>query len=151
MGKKTLYHSTQEAETGWNRAIQIKLNQGDDEGAQEIADIGLDAWLESTGRRIENPAPATLALINPFLKRSKTTMPRAKSVATLEAEIENLQNENLELQESLDLTEQALDEANQRISEIRDSAEPVSPEDFEEDSDEDDNEEESDEGNGEED
>lgn len=147
MARKAVYRSEEEAETGFNRAIQAYINRGDEDLAQEVEDAGLDEWLESSGRRIENPAPSTLALINPILKRSKTTMPRAKSVATLEAEVENLQDENLELQEKLDLTEQALDEANLRLSAISDSAEPVLPEDFE-DSDEDD--EESDEGNGEE-
>jgi hypothetical protein len=92
MSKKTVYHSDQEAETGWNRAIQFKLNQGDDEGAQEIADMGLDVWLESTGRRIENPTN----------RKEQTNMPRetqAEKIARLEAE---------------------LDEANSRIEELED-------------------------------
>jgi hypothetical protein len=41
MAKKTIYKSDQAAETGFNRAIQFKLNQGDEEGAQAIADMGL--------------------------------------------------------------------------------------------------------------
>ncbi len=133
MSRKTVYKSEQEAETGFNRAIQAYINRGDEDLAQEVADAGLDEWLESSGRRIENPAPSTLALINPISKRSKTTMPRAKSVATLEAEIENLQSENLDLQESLETTEQALDEANGRLAQIYDlSSEEIEPEDFEE-------------------
>jgi hypothetical protein len=151
MSKKTVYHSEQEAETGFNRAIQAYINRGDEDLAQEVADAGLDAWLEASGRRIENPAPSTLALVNPISKRSRATMPRAKSVATLEAEIENLRNDNLELQESLDLTETALDEANSRLAQIYDlSGEEIDPEDFSEDSDLEDEESEegSDEDNG---
>lgn len=65
-------------------------------------------------------------------------MPRTKSVAALEAEIEKLRNENEELLDNLEMTEVALDEANRRLSEIADSAEPVSPEDFEDEDIEDD-------------
>jgi predicted RNase H-like nuclease (RuvC/YqgF family) len=147
MSKKTVYKSEEQAEAAKAKAVRfVDEVIGDPDRASEIEDESLDQWLEETGRRIENPAPAILALVNPRRKE----MARAKSVATLEAEIESLQSENQELQDSLETTEAALDEANSRLASIYDlSSEEIAPEDFSEDSDLED--EESEDPNGEED
>jgi Skp family chaperone for outer membrane proteins len=70
---------------------------------------------------------------NPKSKGS-ATMPRGKSAATLEKEIERLEAENGDLQSELENTQAALDDANDRLSQIYDlSSEEPEPEDFEED------------------
>src|SRR5262245_53718519 len=105
MSKKTVYKSNREAETGFQRAIQIKLNQGDEGGAQAIADAGIDAWLESTGRQITNPNH----------RKEQNFMPGSRGPTAAE-----LREENEQLREELESTQSALDEANDRLSQIYD-------------------------------
>lgn len=101
---KKVFHSEREAETSWRRAISFTRDvRGDEDRANEIEDMGLDQWLEETGRRIKNTTT---------LRRRTNTMPRKPSgptreelldtVATLEAENTELRNEADDLAEKLD-------------------------------------------------
>ena len=83
---------------------------GDPDRADEIADESLDDYAE---RR-------KIPITNPTIRRT-AIMPRGKTKAELEAEIEELQAENQELQDQLDAV-----------------ADIVSPDDGEEDEDDDD-------------
>lgn len=116
MAKKRVYKSEDQAEAAHAKAVRFTDEQlGDPARAAEIESMSLDEWLEETGRRIENPEPMTLALINP---NEETCM--ARTPEDYEDEIERL--------------ESALDEANSRLARIYDlSSEEIAPEDYESD------------------
>jgi hypothetical protein len=117
MAKKRIYKSEEQAEAAHAKAVRFTDEQlGDPDRAAEIESMSLDEWLESTGRRIGNPQPMSLAVINP---NEETHMPR--TTEDYEDEIERL--------------EMALDEANSRLARIYDlSSEEIEPEDYEEES-----------------
>ena len=91
MSKKTVYRSQQQAEAGFNRAIQAYINRGDEALAQEVSDAGLGAWLESTGRQIENP------IIKKEQNMARET--QAEKIARLEAEADDARAEAEELRD----------------------------------------------------
>jgi hypothetical protein len=115
MSKRRVYKSEKQAEAAKAKAVRFTNEQlGDPDRAAEIEDMSLDEWLAETGRRVENPSPEMLAIINPS---EETSMP------TIEELME--ENENLQM---------ALDEANSRLAQIYDlSSEEIEPEDFEDD------------------
>ena len=64
---------------------------GDSDRAEEIADEGIEDYAERRGIQITNPS-----------RRRKAIMATTKSKAELEAEIDDLKDENAELQDQLD-------------------------------------------------
>jgi hypothetical protein len=128
VSKKTVYKSEEQAEAAKEKAARFVADViGDPDRASEIESESLSDWLEETGRRIENPKTKGEKIM------ARTTRTKAPTVAALREENESLREER-------DTLQLALDDANDRLSQIYDLSAEEDLEDFEDSDDDEENE-----------